>query len=203
MGSLSLVTAPVGEPISLQEAKEHCRIDLDNEDALIGGYIAAARQHVENVTARQLLTAVWALKLDGWPCWIDVPRPPLQSVSGVPVVAITYVDADGATQTLATTDYRVDAPSGPTCERGRIEPAYGVSWPSLRGVLNSVTVTFSAGYGATGDTVPMALRQAMLLAIAHWYRNREHVVTDTNAIELPLTVKELLRPFKTRALLVA
>jgi uncharacterized phiE125 gp8 family phage protein len=164
VASLSLVTAPVLEPISVQEAKEHCRVDLTDEDALIEGYIQGERQHIEIVTGRAFITQKWALRLDGWPCWIDVPKPPLINTVDLPIV-ITYVDTAGATQTLAADQYRIDAPSGPTAGRGRIEPAYGVTWPSVLSVLNSVTVTFWAGYGVSGDAVPRDLRDSIFLRV--------------------------------------
>jgi uncharacterized phiE125 gp8 family phage protein len=198
MASLSLITPPVLEPISVQEAKEHCRVDLTDEDALIDGYVQAARMHIETITGRALITQQWAMRLDGWPCWIDVPKPPLISTVLLPV-AITYVDTAGASQTLATTQYRIDAPSGPTAGRGRIEAAYGVTWPSLQGVLNNATVTFWAGYGVSGDTVPRPIRQAMLLLIGHWYRNRESVAFGVTASEIPQAVKSLLTPYITRS----
>jgi uncharacterized phiE125 gp8 family phage protein len=198
VASLSLVTAPVYEPISVQEAKEHCRIDLSDEDALIEGYAQAARQHIETITGRALITQRWALRLDGWPCWIDVPKSPLINTVDLPVV-ITYVDTAGAPQTLATDQYRIDAPAGPTAGRGRIEAAYGVTWPSLQSVLNSATVTFWAGYGTSGDTVPRPIRQAMLLLIGHWYRNRESINIGNIVNELPQAVSALLAPYITRS----
>lgn len=171
MASLTLVTPPDVdvEPITLDEAKSHCRVDIDRDDALLTGLIVAAREQFELLTGRQVFTAVWALKLDGWPCWIDVPKAPLLSS---PAVAITYLDTAGTTQTLATTQYRVDAPVGPTAARGIIEPAYGVTWPSLYLVSNNVTVTFSAGYGATRDAVPAMAKQAMLLWLLPEYQRR-------------------------------
>jgi hypothetical protein len=53
MASLSLITPPVLEPISVQEAKEHCRVDLTDEDALIDGYVQAARMHIETISSGQ------------------------------------------------------------------------------------------------------------------------------------------------------
>jgi uncharacterized phiE125 gp8 family phage protein len=197
MSSLSLVTPPVLEPISLQEAKEHCRIDLDDEDALIGSLIIAARQHVEDVTGRQLITATWALTLDGWPWFIDVPKAPLLTT---PAVAITYLDTNGTTQTLATTQYRVEASTGPTAGRARIMREYAVVWPTLRSVGNAVTITFTAGYGTSGDKVPMPIRQAMLLLIGHWYRNRESVNVGNIVSELPQAFDALIGPYRTWAL---
>lgn len=195
MSSLSLVTPPQQEPISLQEAKEHCRIDLDDEDGLLSGYITAARQHVEDVTGRQLITATWALTLDGWPCFIDVPKAPLVTVS-----SIAYLDTSGTSQTLATNQYRIEAGTGPTAGRARITREYSVVWPTLRSVGSTVTVTFTAGYGTSGDKVPMPIRQAMLLLIGHWYRNRESVTGDV-VNELPQAFDALIGPYRTWALL--
>jgi len=64
---LQLVSAPAGEPITLLEAKQHLRVDVDDDDALIGSLITAARQAAETRTGRQLMTARWKLVLDGFP----------------------------------------------------------------------------------------------------------------------------------------
>jgi uncharacterized phiE125 gp8 family phage protein len=77
--------------------------------------------------------------------------------------------------------------------------AYGVTWPSLYGVPNAATVTFTAGYGATADTVPQAIKQAMLLLIGHWYIHRESVIVGAAPSEVPQAAKALLAPFKTWA----
>ena len=61
---LQLVSAPAGEPITLLEAKQHLRVDVDDDDALIGSLITAARQAAETRTGRQLMTARWKLVLD-------------------------------------------------------------------------------------------------------------------------------------------
>lgn len=192
MASLSLITAPVLEPISVQEAKEHCRVDLTDEDALIDGYIQGERQHIEIVTGRAFITQKWALRLDGWPCWIDVPKPPLINTVDLPVV-ITYVDSAGNTQTLAADQYRIDAPAGPTARRGRIEPAYGVTWPSVLSVFNCVTVTFWAGYGVSGDAVPRDLRDSILLRVRPTYELRAMDDDELRAYKSKIT------PYITRA----
>jgi uncharacterized phiE125 gp8 family phage protein len=190
MGSLSLVTAPGQEPISLQEAKEHCRIDLADEDARISSYIIAERQHVERATGRQLITAAWVLKLDGWPCWIDVPKPPLRSVT-----TVQYVDTAGVTQTLAADQYRVVGATGGTVTtlvRGRITPAYGVTWPTVQCVEENVIVTFSAGFGASGDSVPTDLLSGILMRVQCAYLRRG--MTDDER----RTYRGYIEPYKSR-----
>lgn len=200
--SLNLFTPPGGEPIDLETARQQCRVDLSDDDPLIQGYVTAAREYVENYTGRQLIKATWDLVLDGFPYWVDVPKPPLQVVT-----LISYVDTAGVTQTLATTGYKVlgavglDPPTSPNpiAPRGRIEKAYATYWPFTRCEGGSVTVRFVAGYGGSAD-VPQALKQAMLLLISHWYRNREPVNIGNITSNLPMAVDALLGPYRTWAL---
>lgn len=189
---LTLATAPAAEPVSLTEAKLHCRVDTDDEDDLLTMLVAAARQYVERLTGRALITQTWRLTLDCFPYGcrpvIRLPRGKTSSVT-----SITYVDTEGTTTTLAADQYRVNMDGEPA----RIEPAYGVVWPTTRDVLEAVKVTYVAGYGAAGSAVPEALRQAMLLLVGHWYANREAVVTGTIATPLQLTVEALTAAYWT------
>jgi uncharacterized phiE125 gp8 family phage protein len=184
--STAIITAPGTEPITLDEAKAHLRVDLEAEDTLIEALITAAREQAEAYLKRALVTQTWELYLDEFPEQIDVPFPPLQSVT-----SIVYVDDDGVDQTLDTSTYTVDAKAQP----GRIVPAYDESWPSTRAVPNAVTVQFVAGYGAA-SAVPLSIKQAMLLMIGDMYENRESFVIGQSVNELPLTSERLLWPYR-------
>lgn len=139
-------------------------------DPQIALLIAAARQAAEQELRRYLITQTLDAYFDAFPA-IDYGRsesrtpdyygdainlPPLQSVT-----AITYVDTDGTTQTLAADLYTVDANSRPA----RIAPAYGQSWPSTRDQPNAVKVRFVAGYGVAA-AVPQCVKAWMLEKIA-------------------------------------
>jgi uncharacterized phiE125 gp8 family phage protein len=133
-----VTSAPFHEPISLAQAKRHLRIDGDDSDRLIEGFIAVARRWVEHYTGRALLWQTITARRDDLD-QMPLPRPPLIAVS-----SIAYVDTAGATQTLSPSIYDVDV----TSEPGRIVLAYDQSWPSVRGQHHDVTVTFIAGHAA-------------------------------------------------------
>jgi uncharacterized phiE125 gp8 family phage protein len=59
--------APASEPISIAEAKDHLRIDHDDEDDYIDGLIQMAREQVESDCARALMTQTRVLTLDRFP----------------------------------------------------------------------------------------------------------------------------------------
>lgn len=178
-----VTTAPATEPITLAEAKEHLRILHDDEDAMIELWITASREAVETMTRRALITQTVTAKLDGWPSSLKIPLPlpPLISVS-----SITYVDSDGATQTLAANQYQVVASGEPAY----IVPAYAVTWPTLRSQPDNVTIVFTAGYGAAAS-VPARAKQAMFLLMSHMNENREAVNIGNIVNEVPLGVKAL------------
>ena len=101
--SLTETVAPAEEPVTTAEAKLHLRVDHGDEDAYIDTLVATARQHIELVTRRAMVDTTFTLKMDAFPTEIRPPRSPLSSVS-----SITYVDTDGATQTLSASVYSVD-----------------------------------------------------------------------------------------------
>lgn len=205
MSSLTLVTAATVDPVTLGEAKQHCRIDVADDDALLAGYILAARAFVEDLTGRVLMTQTWNLNLDnGWPTvWnrrttshrprIIIPNPPVQSVA-----SITYVDTNGATQALATNQYQLS--KGDIF--GFIEPGYAVTWPTVRDQLETITVRFIAGYGSNLGDIPEPIRQAILLMVGHFYDNRESTmggrsISTGSILETPLGVRNLLDNYMT------
>lgn len=177
-----LVTAPIEEPLTLAEAKAQLRVDTAADDSYITALIKAARERFEELTSRALVTQTWDLFLDIFPGGgyytrsgiVPLPLPPLQSVSSV-----KYTDLDGVLQTLASTEYLVDANGDPA----RLVPAYQKSWPTTRAQLAAVQIRFVAGYGGS-VAVPESAKLAMKLAIGHWYENREQVV-DGRIAELP------------------
>lgn len=191
MGRLKQITAPVNLPLGWDgELDTHLRVDSTDEMArILDMLVPAAVSWVESQTNRALITQTWRLDLDGFPgsvcdpCfqwdengywYIRVPKPPLQSVT-----SITYVDPDGAAQTMSAgaSGYTAEVestPISPKCPPGRIYLSYGVTqWPQTRVQPNAVSITFVCGYGAEGKHVPAPLRESMCLVIGDSYEHRE------------------------------
>jgi uncharacterized phiE125 gp8 family phage protein len=165
--SLRRTAAPAVEPVTLAEAKAHCRVDASADDTLIQNLVTTARELVEDYIDRALVTQRLVMKIDEFGSEIELPRPPMASSGTVTAVTITYTIADGSTTTLAASEYRVDRDAQP----GRIRTLYNGSWPSGLLDANAVTVTWWAGYGAATD-VPQRVRSAMLMTILELYEKR-------------------------------
>lgn len=186
---LSLVTGPTTDPVTLAEAKAHCRVSIPDDDGLIAGYILAARSYVEGQTHRMMLTQTWDCTFDYcWPtkgCYrhISIPLSPVQSVT-----AVSYVDTDGTTQTLATDQYTVVN----NRTTAFIKQAYNTFWPTIRWVPDVITVRVVVGY----TQIPHELRQAILMLVGHFYEQRESVVVGQTPAEVPMSVEALISPFR-------
>lgn len=186
-GEWRVTVPPTIEPVTLAEAKAQCRVDasMTDEDALIASYIAGAREICEGMDWRAYLTQTIELWLPGWPTdgKIELPRPPLQSVS-----SIVYYDTADAAATLATSVYFVDTVSQP----GRVRLRSKQSWPgaTLRD-YNAICVTYVAGWTAAA-AVPEKIKQAMRLIIGHWYENREDATVGAVSRTIELGARMLL-----------
>lgn len=198
MSGLTVVTPPGSEPVALDDAKAHLRVTGTDEDGPIAGYLSAARSHVENYLGRALITRALLLKLDcAWPKDTFAPRIVLPSPPLVVVSAITYVDAgDGTTKTLASNQYLVSGHNG----AGVVVPAFGVTWPSVRNLVDVITVAFTAGYGTAPANIPESIRQAVLLMLGHLYENRAASVVGVPVADLPLGVTALLSSYRLEVL---
>lgn len=185
--SLVRHTAPSSEPVSLSEAKTHARVDTTDDDTYISSLIAASREYVEDRLDTTLLTTIWEARYDSFPMFeLVLPRPPMLPSA----VTITYRNEGGTDQTITSTssDFRVDHRIIP----GRLTPNYEETWPAVRGDENSVTVQWSAGYGAA-SSVPASIKHAMLLLIGHWYEARQPVaVGNSQGAQVPLTFETLI-----------
>lgn len=190
--ALMLIDGPAVEPIPLGDAKLHLRLDTDDDDALIGGLITAARTHIEQILGRAMITQNWLQVLDDWPACRAPVRLGVAPVQSVTEVRVT--DVDGGSAPLDAGSYFADYVSAPA----RLVPDGHTSWPTPGRRHSGIEIEFVAGYGDTPEDVPAPLRQAVLLLVTHWYEQRAPVDFATVAGGLPETVAGLLMPYRAR-----
>jgi uncharacterized phiE125 gp8 family phage protein len=172
------------EPVSTTLAKQHLGIEASftADDALIGGYVTAARELVEEIDGEVLLVrrSVTEYK-DGWGDWITLYKRPIAPDAEV---TIAYIDEGEAEQPFTAFVARLARVPA------RIYRAAGTDWPTLS-PNGGVTVTYPAGY-ADGQ-VPQRYIQAILLLTAHFYETREPVnMMSGLPQELQFTVSALI-----------
>jgi uncharacterized phiE125 gp8 family phage protein len=196
----SVTTPPADEPVALDEAKLHLRVDVTDDDTLIGSLIQAARQHVEAVCERALMPQVWTERRSAFPalpCHLRPLRAPtldqltILLAGGVvrAIDSVKYVDTTGTLQTVDPATYVADL----TAEPAQLAPLTPTQWPVAREQPGAVQIQYQVGY-ADAASVPAALRAAVLLLVGDMYANREAFAAQP-MIENP-ALNRLLDPYK-------
>lgn len=218
MLSFSLVTPPAVEPVLLADALQQARIDTTVDDNLVTYLITGARQWAEKYTGRAFITQTWQLAVDQEPVlterwwdgvrqgpitgldkvsYISLPHAPLQSVTNV-----QYFDNTDTATIWDPSNYFVDTVREP----GRIALRFGAVWPVPERLTNGIVVTYVAGYGNDGTSVPEPIKTAIRQLVAHWYEHRGDAATAASArgtmimpaVPVPLVIQALLDPYRVR-----
>lgn len=181
---LELITGPDLEPIELTEAKQHLRVEHDDEDTLIERYVAAARMWAEDYTRRALISQSWRQVLEDFPSG----NGEIRTMKGrmISVERIQYQDSAGDTQQLhapadspiVTGNVQIIASNE---HYGRIRPSFGLTWPSTRDEMASVQIEFTTGFGTTPEDMPPPLLQALLYRVTDFYEFRGTIDLKSNA----------------------
>jgi len=181
--SLTILSPPAAEPVTLSEVKDHLRVTHTDEDALITGLAVAARNAVEARGQIALVAQGWRLSLDVAPSReFILPLAPVLSVDEVSVV-------NGAAEWNVLEDSVYDfAPGSP----GRIR-CKG-AWPTPAVSLNGVRIDFTAGW-PDGLSVPADLKQAVKLLAASFYENRE-AAGENRVYAIPGAIDALIAPHR-------
>ena len=164
--------SPSNLAIAVDDVRDALGLDSAVDDLYLQRLIREATAVVESRYDISIMSLTWVLYQSSWyqkPYYkqqagiysIELPKPPFAAVS-----SISYVDENGSSQTWteSSTGYQL-ANHG---NRVRIRPAYNQNWPTLRGVLDSVTITWTAGVDTYQD-VPWQIKQAIRLIVVHRY----------------------------------
>ncbi len=198
---LKRIILPTAEPVTLEQAMRHCRVDGYGEspahadEPLITDLIPMARQHAEDFTGRTLAPSTWEARFDQLVGEFRLRRPPVTAV-----LSVKYVDTDGIEQTLDTALWVLDSDG----ESAVVRRVFGETWPTARAEPGAVRVQYTAG-PTDGDSpdlypLPRPIYQAMLLLIGEAYEHREDTVAGLALATLPRGAEALMRPYRTSLL---
>lgn len=198
--------SPRVQALTLDYAKQHIRALGTADDALTMVRIDAAVSYFEEQTGRQLLTANRRASLDYFPfigstgidARIELPRPPLKSVSSVQYLNNGVWTSFVSSGSPATPQYTV-IPSGlgEYCRRGVVEPF--AAWPTIVAKSGAVRINYTCGYGDSMAAIPPLVRGILCFLVAHFDTFIAPVVTGTIVNELPFGIRDLMNAFKYSA----
>ena len=187
--ALKRITAPSTQCVTVDEVKDFLRLQgTTSEDYLIQSFIKSAESYAENYMKRSINKQQWELRLDEFPDLdekvqdIELPRPPLSTVSSEVVVSYVKDTTLGDTTSVASTAFTIDYYSEP----GIIYPSYDNEWPDPKEIPNAVRVTYYSGY-STPANVPETIKHWVKLRVGSMYENRESLMVGTGNFisELP------------------
>lgn len=167
-------------------AKLHLRVTTTDEDTIIAAYLSAAIAWVETYTGHILAQREVEDTFGEWGEYLTLYHQPITVGDPTPTLVVEYTDDEGdfiEYEARVIRDFKYP---------WTIHPPYGFSFPSLGGPA-TIKVTYTAGYDA--GEVPVALNQAILLLIGHWFMNRSGL-QEESLQEAPLAVKSLCAPYR-------
>lgn len=188
--TLRLITAPIAQPVTLAEAKANMNIVGTEDDTLVEAMIIVATEAAEHATGRVLMQQTWEVGFDAFSDELVMTRVPVQSVT-----SLTYTDAAGMLQTLSAGMYTLTQDDFGI---SKITPAYGTTWPALRGDVDGVKVRYVAGYASAAD-VPQSIKSWMLLHCGSQYANRESETVGSGSNISLAFAEALLHRYKVYA----
>lgn len=181
---------PVGEPVSLAEAKAQLRLSHSGDDAFLGGLIKAAREEVERATGMALINQTWRLVLDDIPSngCVLIARHPVRQV-----LSVSVFGSEGEAAVVDPANYEADTLSRPA-------RLHFTKRPERLRTMNGIEIDFEAGFGEAGTDVPDLIKRAMLLLVAHWYEFRGSYGPDNQPVSYPAGYERLISGYRQRRL---
>lgn len=181
--SISVVTPPASEPVSLAEAKLFLRIDQNVEDQLIETLIVAAREAVEIGCGRALIKRRVRESLDIWRR--DAVGGAVLGIGPVSsIVTVRLIAANGSQSVIASDRYRLEG------SRDRPRLVFEAGVPATLRAAGGIELEYDAGFAEDGADLPVALRLSVLQVVAALFEAR------AGEAQIPDAARALMRPFQ-------
>lgn len=180
--ALSRTVVQTGQPVDLEQVKDWLRLQSTTDDTWLSrDIIPAAVSDAEALTSRAFLDQTFVLRLRGFGSGpIVLPYPPLDSVT-----SITYTSTSGTAGTSwASSKYTVETPSGEFGMHATIQPNFDQVYPATQDVVDSVVITFVAGYGKIAD-VPAGIKRGIAKLCQASYLDDPVLVVEARDLLMP------------------
>lgn len=137
-----LITPPTKPVVTLDEVKDYLRLETDwvKEDSYLSNLISSATLFIESQCSRKLHTQTWQTYYSDWN---SVENNSIQFGQLQSIEQISYLDEDGDSNIIPTTDYIV---SGIGTDDGCVEFVDAVSMPTDLYQVDPIIVKYKCGY---------------------------------------------------------
>jgi uncharacterized phiE125 gp8 family phage protein len=178
-------TDSVGLAVPLDDVKTHLKVNNTVEDSLITTLIGAATSWAEYYTEQSILAAEYTLTLDKFPSGdtIKLKYGPVTAIT-----SFTYIDEDGAEQTLVEgTDFLLD-------DSGNIPRIQRIAddWPEVEDRVNAISIVYDVGFASVPDDIVAGIK----MLVGHLYENRQDAVVSMTASSMPFASKHLFHKYR-------
>lgn len=178
--SLTRKTAPLSEPITLEDLKIYLKLEIDDDDNLLNALIEASTVHLESTLNMAFISQEWTWTLHCWPPYLNIPL-----FSAHEIKEIRVKKADGTWDIMVLDEVVLD--------ENEILFDFMPPFPATK--HKGIEIDFEAGYG-TSEDVPAPLRLAVKMLAAYWYEHRALAERTGDVAILPISVKNLIAPYK-------
>lgn len=147
--ALDLSTETGTEPVSLDEAKDHCLIRHDDDDDFLTRVIKSCRRTVEHRHRKSFIARTVKARIKNELGGQELQYGPVTSL----VSAITATDTAGTVITLSDSDFEQDG-----------------GYFRLKSIYSDIILTYEAGL--VPETVPEEIKTEILELVAYKYAHR-------------------------------
>lgn len=173
MPILQSMGEPLSEPVTLQDAKEYLRIDIDKDDMRISKLIIVARKAAEQYMRRTLITRSWRiLYYKHLAKRIILPMHPVQLLTNV-----SLFTTSGKKYELTADSYD-------------FAPGSNIIYFYATPISSRASISYIAGYGDKPEDIPDPVRFGLLRHIEQIYDGR------AGQSYLPENVMALYKPYR-------
>jgi uncharacterized phiE125 gp8 family phage protein len=179
-------TISTQEPVNLDEAKNHLRIDHDEDNDYIRDLVRTARERAEQFCNRSFIQKKLALYLFEWAESVPLKPEPVASI-----VSVEYKNTSDVWTVYSNYSAEKD-----NHVQLLTKPANMIEEKGYNAIIR---ITFNVGYVDTVDRllrVPQSVKQAILMMVRTMYDNREDVIRGMTINRVPENSEYLLGPYR-------